>query len=66
MNARAVGEATALVAPPPLSPLAQMFTAALSPFLAYQSASQGKPGPAYQPAPVTYRPPVGGSGSVKY
>jgi hypothetical protein len=65
MNARAVGEATALVAPPTLSPLAQIFTAALSPFLAYQSASQGQPGPTYQsPKPVTYNPSSSGSGSV--
>ncbi len=64
MNARAVGEATALVAPPTLSPLAQIFTSALSPFLAYQSASQGR-APTYQQAPVTYNPSSSGSGYVR-
>jgi hypothetical protein len=63
MNARAVGEATALVAPATLSPLAQIFTAALSPFLAYQSASQGQAGPSYQSPIYTQQPNYGSGGS---
>lgn len=65
MGALAVGQGTALAAPPTLSPLAQIFTAALSPFLAYSTAQQNKPGAAYQsPAPVNYNPSGYGSGSV--
>jgi hypothetical protein len=43
INARAIGEATALVAPPAYSPLGQVFAAALQPWANYSAARQNRP-----------------------
>jgi len=43
VNAQAVGASTALVAPPTYSPLGQLFTAALQPFINYQQTSSNAP-----------------------
>ncbi len=43
INARAIGEATALVAPPAYSPLGQVFAAALQPWQNYSAARQNRP-----------------------
>lgn len=61
VNAQAVGQATALVAPPTYSPLGQLFTAALNPFLQYQQAASNSPTRNYTSA---YN--GNGSGSVVY
>lgn len=43
VNAQAIGASTSLVAPPTYSPLGQLFTSALQPFAAYQTAQQNSP-----------------------
>lgn len=55
-NARASAEATALVAPPTVSPLGQIFTAAMAPVMAGAQAWRNR-------APAPYTSPYGGSGS---
>lgn len=62
MNTLAQGQATALVAPPTLSPLSQVFASALQPYLNYQSAAQNSPGAPYQSSITTAS--GGGSGRV--
>jgi hypothetical protein len=60
VNAQAIGASTALVAPPTYSPLGQLFTAALQPFMNYQQSSANAPS-------RTYRSPYAspsGSGKV--
>lgn len=47
-NAQALGQATALVAPPTYSPLGQIFSAALSSLNNYQQAANNAPGAAYK------------------
>lgn len=59
VNAQAVGASTALVAPPTYSPLGQLFTAALQPFINYQQTSSNAPTRTYR-SPYT----TNGSGSV--
>lgn len=59
VNAQAVGASTALVAPPTYSPLGQLFTAALQPFINYQQTSSNAPTRNYR-SPYT----TTGSGSV--
>lgn len=59
VNAQAVGASTALVAPPTYSPLGQLFTAALQPFINYQQTSSSAPTRTYK-SPYT----TNGSGSV--
>lgn len=43
INAQAIGASTALVAPPTYSPLGQLFTAALQPFMNFQQSSASSP-----------------------
>ena len=47
VNAQAVGASTALVAPPTYSPLGQLFTAALQPFINYQNTASNAPTRSY-------------------
>lgn len=61
VNAQAVGQATALVAPPTYSPIGSLFTAALSPFLQYQQAANNAPTRNY-----TSNYTTNGSGKVVY
>lgn len=56
MSAMAQGQATALVAPPTMSPLSQVFASALQPYLNYQSAAQNR-------APASYRSGIPGGAS---
>jgi hypothetical protein len=62
MGARAVGSATALTAPPTLSPIGRLFDAVLQPWLNYRNAAGNAPGAAYQ-SPVRSGSPAG-SGRV--
>jgi hypothetical protein len=62
MGARAVGSATALVAPPTLTPLGQVFQGFLQPWLNYQQGANSRPGPAYQ-SPIRGNNPKAGYGS---
>lgn len=48
VNAQAVGASTALVAPPTYSPLGQLFTAALQPFMNFQQSSSTAPTRSYR------------------
>lgn len=43
VNAQAIGASTALVAPPTYSPLGQLFSSALQPFLNYQQTASNSP-----------------------
>lgn len=62
VNAQAVGQATALVAPPSYSPLGQVFASALNSLANYQGARNNAPGRSYA---SPYANPTGyGSGSV--
>lgn len=47
VNAQAIGASTALVAPPTYSPLGQLFTAALQPFMNYQQSAANSPTRSY-------------------
>jgi len=58
VNAQAIGASTALVAPPTYSPLGQLFTAALQPFINYQQTSSNAP-------TRTYTSPYNTAGSGK-
>lgn len=62
MGARAVGQATSLVAPPTTSPLGQVFASFLQPFANYQSGWQNRSGPSYSSPYGT--PSYSGSGRV--
>jgi hypothetical protein len=62
VNAQAVGSATALVQPPTYSPLGQLFTSALNPWLSYTNAAQNTPMRTY----VSPYNNVDGSGKVIY
>jgi hypothetical protein len=48
ISTQAIGSATALAAPGAASPIGEVFTGALNPWLAYQYAKQNSPGPAYK------------------
>lgn len=47
MGARAVGQATSIVAPPPTSPLGQVFASFLQPYMNQQQAYQNRAGSPY-------------------
>ena len=68
MGARAVGQASTLVASPPFSPLGQVFASSLQPLVAAQNAYNTRPDPRYPeqaaPPPAWRQPRGQGSGRV--